>query len=47
MADSHTTIRVANETKTRLRKHGNKDESYDELVNRILDDFEGVTDNEN
>jgi len=47
MADNHTTIRVTNETKTRLKKHGKKDESYDELVSRILDDFEEVADNEN
>lgn len=44
---SHTTIRVSQETKERLREHGKKDESYDELLNHVLDVFEEADTNEN
>lgn len=35
-----TSIRVRRETKERLEKHGRMNESFDELINRILDEVE-------
>lgn len=34
----YATIPVLKETKQRLMKHGNKGESFDKLINRILDE---------
>ncbi len=31
------TIKVKLETKNRLKSHGHKDQTYDEIVNEILD----------
>jgi len=31
-----TSIRVSKETRDRLKEHGQKGESYDELLNRLL-----------
>jgi hypothetical protein len=36
-----TTIPVADETKRRLSEHGEHQETWDELVNRMLDEVEG------
>lgn len=33
-------IKLYESTYNRLTRHGRMDETYDELVNRILDDFE-------
>ena len=35
-----TTIKLKTNTRNRLAKHGKKDQSYDELVNVILDKIE-------
>jgi len=32
----HTTIRIAKETKEKLDKKGNKTESYDSIIERLL-----------
>jgi hypothetical protein len=37
-----TTITLRESTKERLQKHGNMGESFDELLNRILDQIEKV-----
>jgi predicted CopG family antitoxin len=34
-------LNVADDTYDRLRKHGQFGESFDELLNRLLDDIEG------
>jgi len=36
----YSTIRVKKETKKRLSKHGGFKESYDDLINRLLDKVE-------
>lgn len=41
MPKDTTTIRVHRDTKERLEKHGHMNESFDELLNRILDSLEG------
>ncbi|KXA90926.1 hypothetical protein AKJ64_05110 [candidate division MSBL1 archaeon SCGC-AAA259E17] len=41
MPEDTTTIRVRRDTKERLEKHGRMNESFDELLNRILDELEG------
>lgn len=33
-------IKIYEETHERLKSHGNMDESFDDLINRILDDWE-------
>lgn len=33
-------IKIRKSTHERLQKHGNMDESFDDLINRILDDWE-------
>jgi len=33
-------IKLHKETYDRLKQHGNMDESFDDLINRILDDWE-------
>jgi len=38
--DEITTIRVSKETKLRLMNHGKMIETMDDLLNRILDNFE-------
>lgn len=35
-----TTIRVKKSTKKRMEKHGRMGETFDQLLNRILDEFE-------
>lgn len=37
MVALNSTIRTSNKTKTRLSKLGSKDESYDSIINRLLD----------
>jgi predicted transcriptional regulator len=32
-----TTVRVSDETKERLDKAGNKGDTYDDIINRLLD----------
>jgi hypothetical protein len=39
-------IRVREETHERLQNHGNMDESFDDLITRILDDWEEVQERE-
>ena len=39
---NNTTITIKQTTKERFDKHGSKTESSDKLLNRILDNFEGV-----
>lgn len=41
MSKDTTTIRVHGDTKERLEKHGNMNETFDELLNRILNEWEG------
>lgn len=41
MQNEITTIRVSKETHLRIQKHGSMTESMDDLLNRILDKFEG------
>lgn len=41
MQQKMTTIRVSNETRDRLSKHGNITDNFDEVINRILDKYEG------
>ena len=38
-----TTITLEVETKKRLQKYGKMGESYDQLINRILDECKGET----
>ncbi|MDO8428325.1 MAG: hypothetical protein Q7S92_03870 [Candidatus Diapherotrites archaeon] len=35
-----TTIQLTPETRERLRELGKKDETYDEIINRLVDDHE-------
>lgn len=35
-----TTISISKKTKTRLDQHGSKNDSYDDVVNKILDKVE-------
>jgi len=35
-----TTIRVRKTTKKRLESHGRMNESFDDLINRVLDELE-------
>lgn len=35
-----TTIQLEEKTRDRLKEFGKKGESYDELLNKILDDYE-------
>jgi hypothetical protein len=35
-----TTIQLKKKTRDRLKKKGDKGESYDDLINRILDEIE-------
>ena len=35
-----TTIPVSKKVRERLKKYGNKGETYDELLNRLLDEVE-------
>jgi len=35
-----TTIKIKSNTRDRLAKHGSKDETYDDLVNKMLDKIE-------
>jgi hypothetical protein len=37
---TYTVIRLAVKTKERLRKYGKFGESYDDLINRILEEIE-------
>lgn len=34
-----TSLRVSDETRDRLKENGNKGESYDELLNRMMDEL--------
>lgn len=36
----YKTIKLREDTHKRLKQHGNMDESFDDLINRILDDWE-------
>jgi hypothetical protein len=36
--DNITTVQLTKKTKKRLKSVGMKDETYDDLINRILDD---------
>lgn len=38
--EDYKSIKVYESTHERLQKHGNMNESFDELINRILDEFE-------
>ena len=38
--DRQTTIKLKQSTRDRLQVHGRKDQSYDDLVNEILDKIE-------
>lgn len=40
MTEETTTIRIKMKTKKRLEAHGRMDESFDELINRILSEWE-------
>jgi hypothetical protein len=42
-----TTIRVKFKTKRRLDEFGNKGDSYDDLLNRLIDEFERGNVNDN
>lgn len=47
MADdevSRTTISMSPETRDRLKALGRKGETYDELLNRLIDDYLGIRD---
>ncbi len=47
MADdevSRTTISMSPETRDRLKALGRKGETYDELLNRLIDDYIGIRD---
>ncbi len=35
----YTTIRVRKETRERLKQIGRKDESYDSILNRLIDEY--------
>lgn len=37
-----TTIRVKTQTKDRLDEHGKKGDTYDDIVNKLLDTVESV-----
>jgi len=37
---NYKNIKIYEETHARLRSHGNMGESFDDLINRILDDWE-------
>lgn len=37
---NYKNIKIHEETHERLQSHGNMDESFDDLINRILDDWE-------
>lgn len=40
-------IKIHKDTHERLKSHGNMGESFDELINRILDDWEEENENSN
>ena len=40
MSETDTTIRISQETKNRLDKHGGKPDSYEDIVKRLLDEIE-------
>lgn len=35
----YTTIRIRKETRERLKRIGRKDESYDSILNRLIDEY--------
>lgn len=37
---NYKNIKIHEDTHERLQSHGNMDESFDDLINRILDDWE-------
>ena len=39
-SDDNTQIQVQNSTTDRLKKRGNKGETYDDVINRLLDETE-------
>jgi len=38
----YTNVRLKTETRDRLKKHGSKGESYDDIIARLLDSTEDV-----
>lgn len=40
MTDKLTTIRVKKSTRDRLASHGGKDDSFDTIINKIIDNLE-------
>lgn len=42
--EEYKSIKVYESTYNRLQKHGNMSESFDDLINRILDDYETDSD---
>lgn len=38
----YTTIQVTRETKDRLQSHGKMGDSFDSLINKILDQIDGI-----
>jgi len=41
MQNEMTSIRVSKETRDRLSKHGHITDNFDDVINKILDKFEG------